>query len=290
LLDKQRGNQWQAPVFFLEGKKTADMVVNRASDLIWMVRSLRSGRLDDFFDALRGTWSSAERRKIWSNYNRDRKVSGNSKASANVWLETQYGWTPFMSDVYDATQALMDLSEHETALHGVTRKKISSTRSYKLWVRDALADTAMWTHVQDSLNAVWHWKPKAGYIPSRFSLTNPASVAWELLPYSFVADWFVPIGDYLQFLDTPFTVDHVGGSYGTRREIRVTEQYGVGSTTVSGLGSTRMVYVNRAPMTAIPVPKLADLWNEFEQGLHGKRVLNALALLRQNLRFLDGKR
>jgi hypothetical protein len=29
-------------------------------------------------------------------------------------------------------------------------------------------------------------------------LKDPLSVAWELLPYSFVADWFIPIGDFLQ--------------------------------------------------------------------------------------------
>lgn len=29
-------------------------------------------------------------------------------------------------------------------------------------------------------------------------LTNPALVAWELVPYSFVVDWFLPIGDWLQ--------------------------------------------------------------------------------------------
>jgi hypothetical protein len=28
-------------------------------------------------------------------------------------------------------------------------------------------------------------------------LLDPASVAWELLPFSFVADWFIPIGSYL---------------------------------------------------------------------------------------------
>jgi hypothetical protein len=32
-------------------------------------------------------------------------------------------------------------------------------------------------------------------------LTDPLSVAWELIPYSFVVDWFVPIGTYLDNLN-----------------------------------------------------------------------------------------
>ncbi len=28
-------------------------------------------------------------------------------------------------------------------------------------------------------------------------LTDPYSVAWDLLPFSFIADWFIPIGTYL---------------------------------------------------------------------------------------------
>jgi hypothetical protein len=32
-------------------------------------------------------------------------------------------------------------------------------------------------------------------------ISNPALVAWELVPFSFVADWFVPVGDWLKQLD-----------------------------------------------------------------------------------------
>ncbi len=35
------------------------------------------------------------------------------------------------------------------------------------------------------------------FLASRLGLTNPAAVAWELVPYSFVVDWFVNVGDYL---------------------------------------------------------------------------------------------
>lgn len=35
---------------------------------------------------------------------------------------------------------------------------------------------------------------------SQFGLANPLAIAWELVPFSFVLDWFVNVGDYLSSL------------------------------------------------------------------------------------------
>jgi hypothetical protein len=37
---------------------------------------------------------------------------------------------------------------------------------------------------------------------SRWSSLNPISIAWEVMPYSFVIDWFVNIGGTLRNLET----------------------------------------------------------------------------------------
>lgn len=34
-----------------------------------------------------------------------------------------------------------------------------------------------------------------------YGFSNPAAVLWEATPFSFVGDWFFPIGDYLNDLD-----------------------------------------------------------------------------------------
>lgn len=34
-------------------------------------------------------------------------------------------------------------------------------------------------------------------LASRLGLTNPASIAWELVPFSFVVDWFGTVGEFL---------------------------------------------------------------------------------------------
>jgi hypothetical protein len=36
---------------------------------------------------------------------------------------------------------------------------------------------------------------------SELGLTNPLAVAWELVPFSFVVDWALPIGSFLNQID-----------------------------------------------------------------------------------------
>lgn len=43
------------------------------------------------------------------------------------------------------------------------------------------------------------------YLMSTFGGTGPASLAWELLPYSFVLDWFVDLSDVLNSIDNALT-------------------------------------------------------------------------------------
>lgn len=57
---------------------------------------------------------------------------------------------------------------------------------------------------------------------SRISV-NPLVTAWELIPYSFVFDWFVNVGDYITANFSANFADHVGACTAIRRQI--TETY-----------------------------------------------------------------
>lgn len=47
-------------------------------------------------------------------------------------------------------------------------------------------------------------------LASEFGLTNPATIAWELTPWSFAIDWVIPIGDFLAQFDATYGLDLVG--------------------------------------------------------------------------------
>jgi hypothetical protein len=91
-------------------------------------------------------------------------------------------------------------------------------------------------------------------------LTNPLNVAWELVPFSFVVDWFIPIGSFFDGLVPPQGVSRVKGVSSYRGEFegrgRAKWNFPVPPNTRDGesehKGSWTSRFKGRSPMTSFP--------------------------------------
>jgi hypothetical protein len=134
----------------------------------------------------------------------------NPKHAHKTWLEYKYGWMPLLMDVKGSAESF---AEHQLGGRPVTFKVKAKRRFPFRWVYrqyyqgfgSATADSAyfersltghyeahikMWLEVVDpSVTAA-----------QQLGLTNPASLAWEVIPFSFVFDWFISVGDWLKAL------------------------------------------------------------------------------------------
>lgn len=121
---------------------------------------------------------------------------------------------------------------------------------------------------------------------SRLGITNPALIAWELLPWSFVADWFVPVGDYLSLLDATLGWDFQGGSFSAKTTVDTTVHDFVvrpdpgkdpynRKVSVIGSGRSRKMRFSRSVYSASPFPNRPHLKTN-SSGVH---VANGIALL-----------
>lgn len=286
LHSKVRGNEWNAPVFLAEAGKSAQMIYQRATDLTNLIRSLRRGDLSTFFALLRGETSRGHRRKLEKQYKNGRAEP--SKAAANVWLETAYGWTPLMADVQNAVALAMDLSESENNRLGRTKAGAFAGRTFVTTAGTTTWPQREYRKVVERYRYTWLWEPRSGFIPAKFGILNPLTVAWELVPFSFVADWFLPIGNWIASMDMGFRTTHRGGTLGYRKETDTTivmYNGGQSSSVVSyeGLARSSHVEVRRDRLTSTPQLSLEDVVLRYD--LKTKQMFSAVSLLRQNLSF-----
>lgn len=153
---------------------------------------------------------SASGRQLWR-----RMLGMRSKdaldLAANSWLEYRYGWKPFVSDmraIVNAQEGIRNAIARENAMNAqvnlfsirekgpVTITRVPRTSTTTLEVTDV--------KYEKSYNVHAVVRPPEGYpqtyrhIIAYFGLDQFFENAWEVIPFSFVIDWFVPAGNLLK--------------------------------------------------------------------------------------------
>lgn len=122
---------------------------------------------------------------------------------AKAWLSAQYALKPIMNDVYDAVRILDEGYKRDPYLiFAATHVERRPLNIGKNWSNGSNIDTYV-GHVEVSSKAYMRVTNPLTYTLEQVGLTNPAAVAWELVPLSFVFDWFVPLGTYISNMKPP---------------------------------------------------------------------------------------
>lgn len=236
-----------------EYRQVCSMFGNAARDVVSAMRSVRRGSaLSD----------------IVKMFNDPRNPP--SKRIANRWLEYQYGFRPLMQDLYGAAEELGKNLDSGIPRYQFCR--VSEQKSGAVFESQALFKHWRNTTRTHSAQArVRYVIRRAGLKQlAQVGITNPALLAWELIPYSFVVDWLFPVGDWLSSLDALTGIEDLVMVDGWKTET-VTTSKGVGSVT-----RVKKIKVRNPPAFHIPLPQL-----RYKPSKSLTAVLNGLALLRQ---------
>lgn len=213
-------------------------------------------------------------------------LSRASSLGANGWLEYTYGLNPLIQDIAGVarnvigqvrnflnsfTSRASDSSPLEYAVSlsapypAKGRNRISSRARYRYTVR---------LEAYDPLLARW-------------TSINPIGVAYELLPYSFVLDWFVDLSGYMRSLETSLRYGKLfrGGFESVMTHSVAKSNYSskTGSNPVLktvGGGIVQQTVYSRSLLEAFPTPRFPIL----ETDLGSNRLISAASLLRQLIR------
>lgn len=164
-------------MFLVELPQAARMIANAAYRLNMAISFAR-----------KGNFREAERYLV-SGY---RSVLGRSRKldAARSWLELQYGWKPLLHDAYHGAQQLAHMAgEPFSNVVRASRRLAEAPPSPDVGVKPKSGVY----YTRHSYKAVI----REVDVPLLTGLTNPETMAWEKLPYSFVVDWFIPIDTYL---------------------------------------------------------------------------------------------
>jgi len=271
-LNNLRQNRLQLGSDIAEARKTLDMVAGGVIPLAKAALAARRGN----FGVIPGLLG----------LRKGDVLSG--KYPANKFLEYQYGWKPLMSSVYDGIKVLENgFRKPKVPIYSAKGTGHESHQEEgKYFAGPGLVKGPLSYDFKSKVQL--YYKVSSELIDSLDSagVLNPVSIAWELVPFSFVVDWFIPIGSVLTAFSATAGLDFVGGySTTTRRK----SFHGHGSLPDDGSNRYRSLMSSgsyrvetfemyRTALNSFPIPRFDAINTNPFSSAH---VANALALLRQ---------
>lgn len=274
LYSKVYGSGFNPLVFLAEGHKALKMIGDSAIGLNLAIGSLIKRDWRGFAAAL-SIENNPAKRKIFADPRR---------TVADKWLIFSYGWKPLVKDLQDGAQWLAEMingdNVHRTKVMGrrvFAVPEYSPVTKYEAAQWDTRITVFQLQYILYGMRAV----PTA--LPT---LHTYSMAAWELLPYSFVADWVVPIGSYLAALRTADSLK--GTVVKTVKASTVYTRWGVGqfytivgSHTPAGGPSYTITKMARTVQEGLTIPSPVTGVAEDASFLTWRRAVSAVALLAQ---------
>lgn len=275
---------------FGERSQLTDMLATTATRFIDGFRALKRGDWRKCLRVLQVRESYAVKRSGRKIITYEKTWEQNPfRAASSLWLEFQYGWRPFMSDIDGAAKTLAEKhvkdesgSFYKTEIYSgsctlkdnydLIQIPTETSSGYMRRRSEVTAKTIIRANVE---NEFLRYSQKLG-------ITNPALLAWELTPFSFVVDWFLPIGNYLKNSQAAWGMSFQFGSESVKQTNLTNGRYELKSpdntyyeVTTYRLG-VNTIY-NRNRITSFPDNPLPDFKNPYSL----THAANAIALLVQ---------
>lgn len=165
-------------------REAISMITTRTMQLLKFTRAVRRmdfiGAHKALFPGTRGKPPAGWRQRV--------------KTPANLWLEFHFGWKPLIQDIGTS----VDVLQSDFSLRTLRQ---AAKVEYPIQVVEDNTNYYTTTNIirkyRYTIRANVQVTNPNLYLANRLGLTNPALVVWDAVPFSFVVDWFVPVGQFL---------------------------------------------------------------------------------------------
>jgi len=268
---------------FAQLKQTVDLIAGTCGRITRALIKLKKGDIFGAADQLvvntkRAKWLSKQRR------------FSRSGALADNWLELQYGWKPLLQDIDGALRSTAnylvknDFIREVSASTKIAKKDVVAIYD-QLYPTQRIGWQYTTTDYATRIGLRYKIDDHLKSYMAQMGFTNPLNLGWEIIPFSFVVDWFLPVGPYLSALSAWDGLSFVDG-YQTDYvyefifvEISVKEwlQPPFNNTSWNRYGLWNREYINtrRVKLTSLPTLRMPVLKNPVSV----THAVNALALM-----------
>jgi hypothetical protein len=286
-LNQIKGDGGQLGLAFAERKRTEDLFVD-TTEAIWDdTRKFAKAHPSEWADVLASDRNPKYIRKknTWLRTGESPIVNFGRKFSRR-YLAMVYGWKPLMQDVHNAMLQVDRLQKQNSYTFIKTGKFSVPGTSFQITATSVNGFTATMTVDRTDRCLV-----KVEYILvtdvlsalTSMGLTNPFSIAWERVPWSFVLDWFIPIGNWFNTFDATlgkqFSSGFVTETFLLRNSNYTSTNptvsgYSLSKTLIGGVPHYSYISTNREKLNSFPLPAFPA----FRNPCSPQRIANALAL------------
>ena len=211
--------------------QTVSLVGNAAKAVTSAIHDVRRGNFAGAVNALRSASSQKFRMSPKG------KPPSVAKSVAENWLALQYGWKPLLKDIEASLDslgnALINSALSNQVIHKVTSSasvRGSKTVSFPLTGYPTQTGGSKTTTVEIRKKYGLRYtvdSPTLSFL-QQTGFTNPINLVWEILPFSFVVDWFLPVGKYLESFTYAQGLSFREGYVVTMKKTRVVSAVGYG--------------------------------------------------------------
>lgn len=209
-LNKDINDAASAALTLLDGKGSVGMIANRLVTIGKIALAIKKMDLTAAFRYFGHTGAKFTTRRGVTKLNKpipglpqSRKwVKKGIKDASSAWLEFTFGWSPLVQDVRQQMKVLeRDYLVYQPIRKTVNRNDINRTKVYMFEDVFAQLDTRM------TFKGLISVKNPNSDLMNRLGFSDPLQVAWDFIPFSFVADWALNVNGWLKNMNTFANVD-----------------------------------------------------------------------------------
>lgn len=290
LLGKIKSQKINLVQAYAERAQTARTISETATNIAKALIALKKGDLGGAARSVGIHVGKRAQRAYRKGFRKGSRMEQQTESLARGWLAVQYGVKPLMSDIFGACETLANvgMNPQSARVYAKNTRVETTDQSVRGLAPNQPTTGAQYRKQGETEYTVQYVCYFTYALPgltdlARLGITNPALIAWELMPYSFVFDWFLPVGGWLSSFDATLGLTFVSGS----RTVFIRNKCTTTSIQPGAVASNRRYFWScskkaesiscvREKLDAFPMPYFPDFKNPFSWS----HLTSALALLK----------